>query len=221
MIFSIDNDKLVVDNDKWWRCVMKNIITISGNLGSGKSTMGKILSENLNLSVYASGDVMRHLAQKKNMDINEFVEFLSSHKEYDALIDNEVANIAKEKNNLLFVSRMAWYFIPQSFKVFLYVDESVGAERIINDKLRNAEKYLSYEEAFNAIKLRFVKSRKRFIELYGVDICDPSNYDLYLDTTNMSIIDVKNVILKSYYEYMMYGGEKRHGKAFINYKYKD
>ena len=38
---------------------MKNIITISGNLGSGKSTIGKILSEKLNLDIYASGDVMR------------------------------------------------------------------------------------------------------------------------------------------------------------------
>ena len=172
---------------------MKNIITISGNLGSGKSTMGKILSENLNLSVYASGDVMRHLAQKKNMDINEFVEFLSSHKEYDALIDNEVANIAKEKNNLLFVSRMAWYFIPQSFKVFLYVDESVGAERIINDKLRNAEKYLSYEITYPVLNKNIKdKSFVQYIDYqcywcgYNRPTSDPSDsykgepYDLQI-----------------------------------------
>lgn len=189
---------------------MKNIITISGNLGSGKSTIGKILSEKLNLDIYASGDVMRHLAQQKNMDINEFVDFLNSHKEYDALIDNEVVNIATEKNNLLFVSRMAWYFIPQSFKVFLYVDERIGAKRIINDKLRSAENYKNYDDAYNSIKVRFENSRKRFIELYGVDICNPSNYDLYLDTTKLDINDVKEEILKKYYEYMINSNERKH-----------
>ena len=93
---------------------MKNIITISGNLGSGKSTVGKLLAKRFDFTVYASGDLMRMIAQKHNMSINEFNDYLKLHREIDFLIDQEAMNLAEKNDYLLFVSRMAWYFIPTS-----------------------------------------------------------------------------------------------------------
>lgn len=101
---------------------IKHIITISGNLGSGKSAVSKLLAQELDFKVFAIGDIMRSLAGKKNMDINKFNTYLNNYKKLYSIIDNEVIELGKKEENLIFVSRLAWYFIPDSFKVYLYTE---------------------------------------------------------------------------------------------------
>lgn len=196
----------------------KNIITISGNLGSGKSTVAIDLGKELNLDIYSSGDIMRDIASKHGMDINQFNDYLSKHEELDSIMDDEIIKISNEKNNLIFVSRLAWYLIPQSFKVYMYVDDDIGAKRILNDKKRNSEQYLDYDEALKSTRERFQKSRNRFIKKYGVDICDKANYDLFIDTTYMSIDEVKKQIMSEYKKYISKKeGVKEYVKSINNY----
>lgn len=194
----------------------KNIITISGNLGSGKTTLSKFLADALDMKIYASGDIMRQQAEKNGMDINEFNKFLLSHPEYDKLVDAEIVHLANSFDNLIFVSRIAWYFIPSAFNIFLYVNDEIGAKRILADQLRISEKYENYTEALKSIKKRFTMSRNRFYEVYGIDICDNNNYDLYLDTTNMSMEEVKNKILKEYQYYLAKGGKNKYEESDNN-----
>ncbi len=192
---------------------MKNIITISGNLGSGKSTVGKLLAKRFDFTVYASGDLMRMIAQKHNMTINEFNDYLKLHREIDHLIDQEAMDLAEKEDYLLFVSRMAWYFIPTSFKVYLYVDEQEGAKRILQDEDRNSEHYENYQKALEGVYTRFEKSRMRFLDVYQVDITDPKHYDLYLDTTHLSISEVEEIISQQYLDFVN-RKEKVYAKAF-------
>ncbi len=181
---------------------MKNIITISGNLGSGKSTIGKLLANRFGLTIYASGDLMRTFAQKHQMTINEFNDYLKEHKEVDYLIDQEAMLLSERKDHLLFVSRMAWYFIPDSFKVYLYVEEKEGARRILQDQKRNSEHYENYQKALEGTCTRFEKSRMRFLDIYQVDITNPMYYDLYLDTTHLSIPEVEEIISRCYLDFV-------------------
>ena len=39
---------------------------------------------------------------------------------------------------------------------------------------------------------------KRYMDVYGIDVTDKNNYDIYLDTTNMSIEDILDVLIESY-----------------------
>ena len=192
---------------------MKNIITISGNLGSGKSTVGELLAKRFGLTIYASGDLMRMIAQKHHMIINEFNDYLKLHREIDRLIDQEAMDLAEKEDYLLFVSRMAWYFIPTSFKVYLYVDEQEGAKRILQDQDRNSEHYENYQKALEGVYTRFEKSRIRFLDVYQVDIADPKHYDLYLDTTHLSISEVEEIISQQYLDFVN-RKEKVYAKAF-------
>ena len=43
------------------------IITLSGNVASGKSTVGKALAEKLKLKHYSTGDFMRKIAKEQKV----------------------------------------------------------------------------------------------------------------------------------------------------------
>lgn len=189
----------------------KTIITISGNLGSGKSTVGKRIANRLSLKDFGTGDLMREVAQRYHMTINEFNEYVKEHPEIDKIIDAEILSLAQTEKNLLLVSRLAWFFIPDSFKVYLYVKEEEGARRIFKDTKRNSEKYKNYHETLQATYTRFENSRLRFIKTYGVDITEKKHYDLYLDTTDMSVQEVENAIIDGYFHHLE---NKKEGKVY-------
>lgn len=60
---------------------MKNVITISGDPGSGKSTVRNALKEEFEkqgkmVVICSVGDIFRHLAEEKGMSIEEFNRYL-------------------------------------------------------------------------------------------------------------------------------------------------
>ena len=95
--------------------------------------------------------------------------------------------------------RLSWHFIPTSFKVFLDVDPDVGAKRIYDASQkgeRDDEKaYGSVEEVKQFIADRVASDVRRYQKYYGVDFLDRSNYDLVLDTTNLTIDEKTKIIL--------------------------
>ena len=97
-------------------------ISITGDLGSGKSTVCRYIKENHGLNVYSIGQIQRSLAQKYNMDILTFNRYMESHPEFDEEIDAELAKIGKRDESMVLDSRMAWHFVPDSFKVYLSVE---------------------------------------------------------------------------------------------------
>ena len=181
---------------------MKEIITISGNLGSGKSTISRILQEEFNYQILAVGDLVRDIALKKGMSINEFNEYIKDKPEYDKIIDSQIEEIGTNNDKLIFVSRTAWYFVPQSFKIYLYVNEDEGAKRILKDNIRLNEKYENENEAIKKVHKRFNDSKNRYIKNYGIDITLSNNYDLYIDTTNKTVDEVFNIIKTEYISYL-------------------
>ena len=50
----------------------KNIISLAGELASGKGTVSKLLSSELNYTVYRNGEYVRKLARDKGLDITSF-----------------------------------------------------------------------------------------------------------------------------------------------------
>jgi|GEM_PF-1428927 ATP-dependent DNA helicase RecG len=59
---------------------MKSIkIVLTGNAGSGKSTVGKMLAERLGVDFLSIGDICRKKAVSLGMDINQFQEYLKSN----------------------------------------------------------------------------------------------------------------------------------------------
>ena len=157
-------------------------IAISGDLGSGKSTVGKIIETKDGFKFHSGGMIYRGLAEKYSMTPAEFAKYAEEHPEVDKEIDGELVKLADEKIDIAIDSRMAWHFVANSFKVHLLVEPKVAAQRIINEN-RGKEQYSSIEEAIEKIGQRKASENKRYMEKYNVDVNDLNNYDLVIDTT--------------------------------------
>ncbi|MDR0828666.1 MAG: cytidylate kinase family protein [Prevotellaceae bacterium] len=175
---------------------MSSIISLTGDLGSGKSTVSAILCKTLDYQYVYTGEILRRIAERYGMTAHELNVFAETHPEIDDEIDATFINLSNS-SNLVVDSRLAWHFIPTSFKVFLKADMMVAAQRIFNDKERKSESYESCEEAVKKIAARKESEVKRYQKLYGVDCLDMSNYDLIVDTSNLTPQQVADAILNS------------------------
>jgi cytidylate kinase len=170
-------------------------ITISGTPGSGKSTVGKILSKKLKLKYFDVGNIRRKTAKKMNLSLQEYNKLGEKKSFTDKNIDNKVKQIGKKEKNLIVVGRTAYHFIPNSIKIFLKTSIDTGARRIFKEK-RKFEKYKTLKETKKEIKERLKSDKKRYRKYYNIDVNKKENYDLIITTTNLTINQVVNKILK-------------------------
>lgn len=160
-------------------------ITITGNLGSGKSTVSRLMSEKYGFELYSTGKIQRELARQMNMTTLELNQLMCSDKKYDKMIDDETARISRDNRDkdIIFDSRLAWHFVEYSFKVFVSVSLDVAAERVMKDARGNVESYSSIEEARRLLAERAATERKRYKDIYNLNYMDYSNYNLVIDST--------------------------------------
>lgn len=181
----------------------KNIISLAGELASGKGTVSKLLSEELNYTVYRNGEYVRKLAKEQGLDITSFNEYLKDHPEIDRQIERSAAEYAKEHNNFIIDARLGWYAVPESFKVYLTIDINEAAKRAFYDENRKStEKFASIEEQKADMQRRYKMENERYFNLYGVRKEDLSNYDLVVDTTDKTPTQVKEKILEEYKKWL-------------------
>ena len=181
----------------------KNIISISGELASGKSTIIKILMDKLNYTVYRNGEYFRNLAKEKNMSVTEFNEYVEDHPEIDRQIENSAALYAKDHNNFIIDARLGWYAVPESFKVYVKVDIDEAARRAFNDENRKeTENFKTIKEQKEDIIKRYNLENERYFNLYGIHKEDLSNYDFVIDTTNITPNEAASIIEKEYLKWL-------------------
>ena len=114
----------------------KRIISLAGDLASGKGTVSKLLSQELNYEIYKNGDYVRKLAKERGLSITSYNEYLKDHPEIDQQIEKSAALYAEEHDNLIIDARLGWYAVPDSFKIYLTVDIDVAAKRAFEDNNR-------------------------------------------------------------------------------------
>ncbi len=160
-------------------------ITLTGNLGSGKSTIAKIMAEKFGYTIYSTGKIQRELAEERGLTVLEMNKLMQQDHSYDNIIDEKVTELSKNSDKeLFFDSRLAWHFAEKSFKVFLSVGIDEAARRVFNDDKRgDVEKYKSQEEAKVNLIERARTEDVRYKEIYGLDYFNMNNYDLVLDST--------------------------------------
>ena len=169
-------------------------ITITGKLGSGKSSISKELKK-LGYEVITAGTIFRDIANERGISIVELNELAKDDPSIDNLIDERSKELGKIKDKCIFDCRLGWFFIPDSLKIFIDVDIKEAAKRILNDPNRVAETYESVEKACEEIKRRQELEKERYLKLYNADIYDLSNYDVVLDSTDKTIKELVNTIV--------------------------
>lgn len=183
-------------------------ISITGDLGSGKSSISAELTKK-GFSYVSVGGIFRDLATKKGITVLQLNEQAKLDSTIDAYVDNRQMFLGEKRTKAIFDSRLGWYFVPNSFKVYVTVDLDESAKRICSDTLRKAETHTSIAETKQSILLRQELERTRYIQKYGVDYLDLNNYDLIIDSTNASPKEVAGEILRMYVKHTQNDNKKK------------
>lgn len=163
-------------------------ITVSGDIGAGKSTCAKRLAAELDIPRVYIGQLMREEAKKRNMTLDEFNEKLQQDDEIDRHMDALQEQKGEEIERGIFEGRTSWFFVKEAdVRVFFTVNEQVAAERIWGDDSALRDKYASVEELIEANRQRKASEEDRYNKYYGISAYDLDNFDLVVDTTNLSI----------------------------------
>lgn len=177
----------------------KNIISLAGDLAAGKGTISEILIKKLDYGIYRNGEYARKLAREMGLDITSFNAFLAEHPEIDLQIEKSAAEYAQTHDDFIIDARLGWYAVPESFKVYLKVDIDVAAQRAFYDpKRKSTENFATIEEQKEDMQRRFKMENERYWKLYHVHKDDMSNYDLVVDTTNLTPEEAAKKIEEEY-----------------------
>ncbi|MGB0757526.1 MAG: (d)CMP kinase [Patescibacteria group bacterium] len=177
------------------------IITASGLPGAGKSTITGRLADELGYEFYNMGRLFRDVAKKRNMTLVEYLEYGEQHPEVDTEMDDYQKELGETKDNFIIDSRMGWYFIPQSIKVFFSVEPRVGAERIFQDLQKSNDRnegtdHETVEDVIKTQERRMNTDSKRYLELYDINPFDHAHHDIVVDTTDKTPDEVFQETLK-------------------------
>ena len=167
------------------------IITISGESGSGKTTVGKLLSNLMNYKFISGGYFFREKAKEYNMDLINFSKYAEKHQEIDHEEDTMLLNFIKSNDNIVIESRLSGYLSYKNninaYKIYLFVSEN---ERINRLKLR--DKNIDKSDIIR----RGRSELKRYIIFYGINYKDFSYYDLIINTDKYKPEGISEIIIK-------------------------
>lgn len=180
--------------------IMERKISLAGDLGSGKSTVSKILIDRMGAEYYSTGAIVRSIAERRGMSVVELNVYMETHPEIDTEIDDGLVALGEVNKLLIIDSRMAWHFTPDTFKVYLSVDIETSALRIMNAN-RTGEHSSTLEETIADTRARRESEKKRYLTQYGVDIKDLSNYSLIVDTSIATPEEVAECIIDAFEEW--------------------
>jgi len=167
------------------------IITLSGTIGSGKTTIADEISDT-NFVHISAGGIMRRMAKERNLSLLDFSACAEKNFEIDREIDNLQMSLVekeiKKGNNCVVEGRISWFVMKSDIKIFLDENINVRAKRVVQ------REKCSYEDALKSIKNRELSEYKRFKEIYNIDINDLRNYDLCINTSKWGIESMEKII---------------------------
>ena len=178
-------------------------ITITGRLGSGKSTVCRIFSNKYGYEIYSTGTIHRRIAAEKGISALEMNELMAKDLSFDHMIDDAVTRISRENRDrtLIFDSRMAWHFACDSFKVFMHIDPAIAARRVMADDRGDVEKYTDIDDARRQLLARAMSENTRYKRIYGADNLDYRNFDLIVDSATITPEMLAELILDEFGKY--------------------
>ncbi|HTE22073.1 MAG TPA: nucleoside monophosphate kinase [Candidatus Limnocylindria bacterium] len=184
----------------------KHIITIAGRPGSGKSTASKGVAEQLGYEHFSSGDLFRAIGRERGMDVHQTNLAGEKQADVDHLVDQRLREIGATQEEVAIDSRMAWHWIPDSFKVFLNLDLEVAARRILQnmepERVKHEHIPSDPQEYATRLQDRLASEARRYKKLYDVDPYDADNYDLVVDTGARGPSEVQQQILDAYHMWL-------------------
>ncbi|MBL0127244.1 MAG: radical SAM protein [Flavobacteriales bacterium] len=162
----------------WADSAWPSRITISGEVASGKSTVGKLLAERLGYDFISIGNATREAAAAQGMDIVSFQRACLADPRMDKRIDRDFAEQCNTTDRVIIDYRLGFRFVERAYHVFLRIAEDSAVER-----LRKAGRA---HETHHTLQERNDSFQQQFQQAYGIDYTEPGHYDLVIDVDHIN-----------------------------------
>jgi cytidylate kinase len=159
------------------------LVTISGEPGSGKTTVARLLARHLGVPHVYAGDLYRQEAQHRGLSLEAFTRLCEQDHSIDRTLDEAMAKRAHD-GNVVLEGRLAGYIARQehldALKVWLTASEDTRARRVAQREAKD------WREVLRVNHERHGSDSKRYFDIYGWDLKDTEIYDLVLSTDDQT-----------------------------------
>ncbi len=167
-----------------------NKITISGKICTGKTTLLKSLENELNWPVFMTGKLFREYVAKNKLDLEQVDE---QKEDLTKKIDYQVRDMINSPGNLIVDGWMSGLMAknsPDVLKILLVCNDEIRYKRFAD------REKINIEETKKRVEERQSNWLKKLEKIYKRnDFIDPKNYDLVIDTSDISSQDVLQKVL--------------------------
>ena len=164
------------------------IVTVSGEIGAGKSTVAKALARSLGLRYLSTGEVFREEARRRGLSLAAMGRLAEQDQTIDREIDRMQTDVARA-GGVLVDSRLSGWLIDGDLRIWFRAPLAVRAARVA------ARDGLSTEEALSALRGREESERRRYQAIYQIDLTDLGRYHVVVDTSIWSAREIVQALL--------------------------
>jgi cytidylate kinase len=162
-------------------------IAISGQSGCGNTTAVHNVGKTLGLNVV--NYTFRDLARDLDVPFEEIQKRAGETKVYDFLTDLSLIRASLQPRAVV-GSRLAAWLVDADLRVWVHAPLETRAKRI-----HQREKDSLYESVLYRTLQRDEQNRKRYLQLYGIDISDRSDFDIIINTERLTAEQVSSLIV--------------------------
>jgi CMP/dCMP kinase len=162
-------------------------IAISGYSGCGNTTAVHNVGKTLGLNVV--NYTFRDLARDLDVPFEEIQKKAGETKVYDFLTDLSLIRASLQPRAVV-GSRLAAWLVDADLGVWLHAPLETRAKRI-----HQREKDSLYESVLYRTLQRDEQNRRRYLQLYGIDINDRSDFDIIINTERLTAEQVSSLIV--------------------------
>ena len=164
-------------------------IAISSLSGCGNTTATMNVGRTLGLKVV--NYTFRDLAADIGISFEEIHERSQQNRTFDDLTDLNQIRLSLQPK-VVVGSRLAAWLVNADLRVWLQASLEERAKRIFR---REVEKGLTYESVLYRTLQRDEQNRKRYLQLYGIDSNDRSDFDIIINTEKLTAEQVSSLII--------------------------
>lgn len=195
-------------------------ITISGRLGTGKTTLANHLAQVLGWEVLDGGKIFRQYAKEKGFHIKDKDKIPDS---FDRTFEDRVKRLLTYEKHHVIQAHLAGFVaqgIEGVYKILVVVNDKEGKDQrfVRIDRLMNRD-LMSIKDAKQEVEEREEKLLQKFKKLYVADdpnwvYWDEKYYDLVVNTLNLNQKEAVEFILK----HIGFEDKQRLNQVFANLK---
>ena len=132
----------------------------------------------------------RQLAEEKGLTLADILEKAKNDDSYDKFVDTRQVELAMEDSCVLGSRLAIWMLKKADIRVYLYADERVRAERILNREGGDIQEIIDFT------KMRDTQDTARYKKLYSIDNNDYKFCDLIIDTAKYNPEQIVELIIE-------------------------